>query len=234
VIERAALARILRFPLPTGSSVLDVPCGAGALTLALRSRGLNAHGVDVDPSAAAVLHDHFTAADLSVGIPCGDRSFDVVVSVEGIEHLENPFAFLREMHRVLRPSGRLVLTTPNIASLRSRVRFFGSGFYHQDPRPLDESARHPLHHIALRTLSDLRYAMHTTGLRVVEVGSTHVKPISYAYALFAPWTAVYTAMAFRKEKNAAQRERNRDIRRALLSPAVLFGENLMLVAERLS
>jgi SAM-dependent methyltransferase len=233
VIERAALARILRLSLPSGSSVLDVPCGAGALTLALRARGFDARGVDVDPLARPALGELFVAADLSAGIPCASQTFDLVVSVEGIEHLENPFAFLREIHRVLRPGGRLLLTTPNLTSIRSRVRFFGSGFYHQDPRPLNESARHPLHHIGLRTLPDLRYAMEASGLRLQEVASTHVKPISYAYGVLAPWMALYTAIAFRKEKDAAQRARNREIRRALLSPSILFGENLLLVAERL-
>ena len=65
--------------------------------------------------------------------------------------------FLREVHRVLKPEGLLLLTTPNTVSVRSRVRFFGSGFFHQDPRPLCEARRDPMHHVALQTLSELRY-----------------------------------------------------------------------------
>ena len=43
---------------------------------------------------------------------------------------------------------------------------------------------------------------------------------------------LYTLIAFRKEKSATQRERNKEIRRTLLSPAILYGENLMLVSRK--
>ena len=52
------------------------------------------------------------------------------------------------------------------------------------------------------------------------------------YAIFVPWMWLYTLMAFRKEKNPAQRERNRGIRRALFSRSLLFGENLLLLARK--
>ena len=232
VIEQAVFERLPRLAVPPGARVLDAPCGSGSLTLALLDAGFDAWGADVDPAATKRLGERFLAADLGAGIPCADQSVDLVLSVEGIEHLENSFAFLREVRRVLRPGGRLVLTTPNTISIRSRVRFFGSGFYHQDPRPMNESARHPLHHVSLRTLPEWRYAFHTSGLTLIEVGHTHIKPVSFLYAIYAPWMAMYTATAFRKEKSAAQRSRNREILRTLRSPSVLFGENLLVVARR--
>ena len=45
-----------------------------------------------------------------------------------LEHLEDQFLFFREVHRVLRPGGRFVLTTPNVLSLTSRVRTLLAGF----------------------------------------------------------------------------------------------------------
>jgi 2-polyprenyl-3-methyl-5-hydroxy-6-metoxy-1,4-benzoquinol methylase len=232
VIEQAVRARVARLPLGPGARVLDAPCGSGALVAALVEAGYDASGTDVVHDAAQVIGDRFMPADLGAGIPAADASFDAVLSVEGIEHLENPFAFLREIRRVLRPGGLLVLTTPNTVSLRSRVRFFHSGFYNQDPRPLDESAPHPLHHISLRTFPELRYALHTAGLRIEQVGHTHIKPISYAYGILAPLAALYTAIAFRKGKREAERARNREVRRALLSRSLLYGENVMLTAAR--
>ena len=53
------------------------------------------------------------------------------------------FHFLERSWRILRPGGWLLITTPNTTALRSRVRFFGSGFFGRDSRPLNESARHP-------------------------------------------------------------------------------------------
>ena len=233
VIQKAVLHELPALGLPPGARMLDAPCGgAAALTLALIEKGFQAIGADVDPEAKALLGNAFSKVDLNAALPWPEQSFDAVFSTEGIEHLENHFSFLREMCRVLKPGGILVLTTPNITALRSRVRFFGSGFFGRDARPLNESSRHPLHHIGLATFAELRYELHVTGFRLLRVRHTHIKPISYLYAIYAPWMWLYTRMAFRKEKDPAQEKRNKEILSTLLSPSVLFGECLMLVAKK--
>jgi SAM-dependent methyltransferase len=233
VIQKAVLNELPALGLPPGARVLDAPCGgAAALTLALIENGFQAIGADVDPEGAARLGNVFSKVDLNATLPWPDESFEAVFSTEGIEHLENHFSFLREMCRVLKPGGILVLTTPNITALRSRVRFFGSGFFGRDARPLNESSRHPLHHIGLATFPELRYELHMSGFRLVRVRHTHIKPVSYLYAIYAPWMWLYTRIAFRKEKDPAQKKRNKEILSTLLSPAVLFGECLMLIAKK--
>ena len=234
VVQQAVLDRIPALGLPPGARVLDAPCGGAAgLTLALIGKGFHAIGADVDPEAEARLGNAFAKVNLDAALPWPDQTFDAVFSTEGIEHLENHFSFLREMCRILKPGGLLVLTTPNITALRSRVRFFGSGFFGRDSRPLNEASRHPLHHIGLATFPELRYELHVSGFRLMEVRHTHIKPVSYLYAIYAPWMWLYTRLAFRKEKDATQRERNKEILSTLLSPAVLFGECLMLIAKKM-
>jgi 2-polyprenyl-3-methyl-5-hydroxy-6-metoxy-1,4-benzoquinol methylase len=233
VIQQRVLACMPALNLPPGAHVLDAPCGgSAALTLALKEHGFSAVGADVDVDAATRLGKAFTPVNLDGSLPWQDETFDAVFSTEGIEHLENHFAFLREICRILKPGGTLVLTTPNITALRSRMRFFASGFFGRDSRPLNETKRHPLHHIGLLTLADLRYALHTSDFELTAVSHTHIKPVSYLYAIFAPWMWVYTRIAFRKEKDPTQRRRNREIHSALYSPSVLFGECLMLTARK--
>jgi SAM-dependent methyltransferase len=235
-IYASVLARVQSLGLPRGAKILDAPCGDGEVSIGLAKLGFEVSAVDmVDellPEARTALDGRFRLADMTRPLPWPDASFDLIACIEGIEHLEDAFAFLREMHRLLKPGGILLVTTPNVISLRSRMRFFGSGFYNCDPRPLDESARHPLHHIGLRTFPELRYLLHTSGFRLIDAAATHTKPISYAYSIFAPWMWLYTRIAFRKEKSAAQRERNQEIRDSLLSAALLYGENLLLVSRK--
>jgi 2-polyprenyl-3-methyl-5-hydroxy-6-metoxy-1,4-benzoquinol methylase len=233
VIQQAVLERIPVLGLPPSARVLDAPCGgAAALTRSLIERGYEAVGADIDPEAESRLGKAWAKVNLDGPLPWPAQNFDVVISTEGIEHLENHFLFLREISRVLKPGGLLLLTTPNITALRSRVRFFGSGFFGRDARPLNEAARHPLHHIGLATFPELRYELHMSGFQLMDVRHTHIKPISYVYAIYIPWIWLYTRLAFRKEKDEAQRERNKHVLSALVSPSVLFGECLMLIARR--
>jgi SAM-dependent methyltransferase len=233
-IQQAVLEHVGALRLPAGTRILDAPCGSGAaLAQALKKFGHAVTGADIDPAAAAVLGDDFVEADLDKPFPWNDESFDLVISTEGIEHIENHFACLREIRRILKPDGLLILTTPNITAIRSRIRYAGSGFFGRDPRPLNESRRHPLHHISLATMPQLRYELHVSGFILAGVRSTHIKPVSWLYAVHVPWMFLYTLLAFRKEKDPEQRERNREIFRTLFSRPVLFAENLMLLARKL-
>lgn len=235
-IHDAILEKIRALGLARGARVLDAPCGEGEVALALAEEGFEVSCSDLSnflsDEANLRAGAGFRPSDLNLPLPWPDAAFDLITCIEGIEHLENPFAFIREARRLLAPGGILIVTTPNVVSLRSRVRYFFSSFYTQDPRPLNESAHHPLHHIGLRTFWEWRYALHTGGFVLREAACTHIKPISYFYAIYAPWTWIYTRLAFRKEKDPAQRTRNKEILAELSSAPLLFGENLMLVAVR--
>jgi 2-polyprenyl-3-methyl-5-hydroxy-6-metoxy-1,4-benzoquinol methylase len=67
--------------------------------------------------------------DLNNAIPLPDKSFHGIISTEVIEHLENPRALFREFHRLLRPKGALILTTPNQESVRSLLGLLIGGHF---------------------------------------------------------------------------------------------------------
>src|SRR5512143_1214500 len=96
IIQSAVLARVSRLGLPPAARILDAPCGAGALSLALARKGFAVTAADVDAAAQATLGERLRLADLNGPLPWPDGEFDALCSVEGIEHRENAFAFLRE------------------------------------------------------------------------------------------------------------------------------------------
>ena len=61
-------------------------------------------------------------------LPYDDDSVDVACSLEVVEHLEDQFAFARELHRIVKPGGIAVISTPNVLNLNSRWRNLHSGF----------------------------------------------------------------------------------------------------------
>ncbi len=103
------------------SSVLDIGCGRGFLLDRLVDRGVSGLvGVDVFAEVEGAGWT-YVAGDVTVGLPAGDASFEVVIAGEIIEHVPNPDLLLREIRRVLVPGGALVISTPNLVSWANRV-----------------------------------------------------------------------------------------------------------------
>src|ERR1700686_331048 len=61
-------------------------------------------------------------------LPYEDASIDVACTLEVVEHVEDQFAFARELHRILKPGGMAIISTPNVLNLNSRWRYLHSGF----------------------------------------------------------------------------------------------------------
>lgn len=99
-----------------GRLVLDGGCGPGRASERLRARGARVVALDLAPRMLALATAR-GAARAAVGdvarLPFGEGTFDVVLSTEVIEHTPDPLDSARELYRVLRPGGHLVLSTPN-------------------------------------------------------------------------------------------------------------------------
>jgi methionine biosynthesis protein MetW len=107
-------------------SILDIGCGRGTLLELLRERLPEAtlFGVDISTTTVEATRARgFEArvADVSTGLPFSADHFDCVIFGEVIEHLVDPDAALREISRVLKAGGTLIVTTPNLASWFNRV-----------------------------------------------------------------------------------------------------------------
>jgi 2-polyprenyl-3-methyl-5-hydroxy-6-metoxy-1,4-benzoquinol methylase len=121
--------KLIASSLPTPERALDLGAGPGAMTERLHSLGFDVLAVDRD---AAVYQgsQKFFRQDLNdphFSSSIGPGSFDLIVSVEVIEHVESPINFLRNIGRLLSPGGRAVITTPNVDSLPARLRFLLGG-----------------------------------------------------------------------------------------------------------
>lgn len=93
--------------------ILDVGCGAGNTSLALREFG-TVFGVDASCEAAATAHRRgLSAASMdATRLALRDDGFDIAVALDVLEHLDDDACAARELHRVLRPGGLLLVTVP--------------------------------------------------------------------------------------------------------------------------
>ena len=105
--------------LAAGKRVLDAGCGTGYGCAALAEQASSVTGLDIAPEAIAHAREHSAAPGVTflegscAAMPLPDAAFDLVVSFEVIEHLQDWHAFLLESRRVLAPGGIFLLSTPN-------------------------------------------------------------------------------------------------------------------------
>ena len=112
--------------------MLDVPSGHGAFAKALLNRGYSdIDCLDIDAASFALDHPgiRFRQHNVINPLPFADASFDYVFSIEGLEHFENPWTFTKELCRVLKPGGRLFISTPNTFSVDARLKYLTGGYF---------------------------------------------------------------------------------------------------------
>lgn len=220
---------------PAGT-LFDAPAGEGALAEALaeaedgtRKRVFSG---DRNPVRTSKIGREVVVVDLNKPLPIRSAALEYFTCIEGIEHLTDPFLFVEEVQRVLKPGGLFIITTPNILNIRSRWRFLFSGFYNKFRRPLDEDSRSLALHINPISYWQLRYMLARAGFSIRRVTTNRIKAVDWMMAPFIPLVALGTYLILHGEKAPAQRVRNREVRRHLLSPAVLLGQALIVEAKK--
>jgi SAM-dependent methyltransferase len=101
----------------------DLAAGSGYTSRRLREMGFEVTAYDIFVDQFVPRDIPIKKADLNHGLPEPSACVNAILALEVIEHMENPRAFLRELARVLKPGGGLVLSTPNIVTFGSKLRF---------------------------------------------------------------------------------------------------------------
>jgi ubiquinone/menaquinone biosynthesis C-methylase UbiE len=117
--------------LEPGMTILHAGCGWDKHEITRPYRDTcRVVGVDLDPRVEPRFHSEFRLAALS-DLPFDPEAFDVIACEYVLEHVQDPAAAFREMRRVLRPGGRIIVLTPNLLSYKSlTARLTPHEFHH--------------------------------------------------------------------------------------------------------
>jgi 2-polyprenyl-3-methyl-5-hydroxy-6-metoxy-1,4-benzoquinol methylase len=160
-----------------GRPTLEIGCGRGGFAASLCKRGAKVTACDFSSTALDLARREFSTLDIDwiradiQELPFADSSFETVISCETIEHVPSPSKAIAELARVLRPGGRLVLTTPNYLGTLGLYRIY----LRLRGRPFTEAGQ-PINQftVAPRTFYWIRRA----GLRVEQIlGAGHYLPV---------------------------------------------------------
>ncbi|MEO6593590.1 MAG: class I SAM-dependent methyltransferase [Planctomycetota bacterium] len=178
--------------LAPGASWLDIGTfGVEALWLMRRRKDIQVRGVAYEGGHVALTESCFVSgptdtsviAELQIDcanvefdvLPYEDASFDVVTCFECIEHLRStPRPMLDQILRVLKPGGRLLMTTPNVVGSRAMMRLLAGKHPQENPR-YHRNPKYGIVHPREYTLRELAALLDSRGLEVVEGASLYFR-----------------------------------------------------------
>jgi SAM-dependent methyltransferase len=202
--------------------VLDIGAGQGAFSLRLKALGANVSACDVVPEQFAVPGVEFRAVGADGRLPFDDAAFDAAVAIEVLEHIDGHERFFAEVARVLVPNGIVLFTTPNILSLKSRLRFLFTGFFYSFG-PLQPFTRDPVsQHVAPFSLNRYEWMMSQHGLHLAGVETDKIQTSSVLLSPLVPFIKLATLLQFNGSSLAARQN----------SSETMFGRKLVVVGRK--
>lgn len=224
--------------------VLDLGCGIGHMSRRI-GRWFSSRGID--PSSRVLATDiarerfkaeevRFIEMDARHDLPVADHSLDCVVSIEVIEHISQPYEFLDQCKRLLKPGGLLIVTTPNVGNLQSRVRnlFVGLPSLYEMPSTDPANAGRLCGHIMPLNWAFLAYGLRRSGFSSFELHvDQHKKSSSVLYGLLWPlmllghWSLVRRTRRY----DAKVFAENTSVLAGLNTRAALTSRSLVIVAR---
>ena len=220
--------------LPRGR-VLDLGCGDGDFALRLNELGYEVIAGDIDRNRFKYHKEiEFKSCDITKEMPFTDNYFDYVLMLEVVEHLRNPYVVISEINRIIKKNGFLILSTPNILSLKSRLRFMSEGAYEYFREPPMDQISNPKESIFNLHLVPYRY--HELEYLLSACGFDNFNICTSVYEGYGLWflLPIIKFQAWQKEKRAIKKG-NIDysrINKVLLSKELLFGRHLILKAKK--
>jgi 2-polyprenyl-3-methyl-5-hydroxy-6-metoxy-1,4-benzoquinol methylase len=145
-INEGVVRQIPVLRAPPRPLVLDVGCGSGALSEAIRKRGYEVWGIEENKEAAgraAARIDRVMRLNLNqvaaVRAAVGGRTFDYLVFSDVLEHVYDPFTVLRDYLRLVKDGGRVVISVPNALVWTNRLSFLFGRFEYADTGVMDRT-----------------------------------------------------------------------------------------------
>ena len=211
--------------------LLDAPAGEGALAAGAARQGFEVSCADIDPSRFKLDGIHCERLDLDERWPYENGLFDAVVSIEAVEHLENPWHLMREAARVLKAGGLFILTTPNVLTIRSRLSYLLYGYpnYFHYMIEADGAGRgeRPVDHINPIGFLELRHILSRCGFRVETLEANRLVKRGSPIFRF-----IRTILRTRGRSHVRENPSKARVRDLLLSDILLFGEILIIKARK--
>lgn len=160
-----------------GKKALDVGCGAGLLCEPLARLGARVTGLDAAPENIAAAQAHAAPQALAIDYRCeaiedfADRGFDLVTSLEVIEHVDDPQTFVAGLARALADDGLMIISTPNRTALSNLMLVELAELTGRIPRGTH-------HHEQFITPDELEKMLGEAGLRVIDTSGITYSPAS--------------------------------------------------------
>jgi SAM-dependent methyltransferase len=203
--------------------VLDIGAGQGALSARLKDAGARVSACDVVPEQFDVPGVDFRPVQSDGRLPFDDASIDAAVAIEVLEHIDGHDRFFAEVARVLAPGGIVMFTTPNILSLKSRLRFLFTGFFYSFG-PLEPFTRDPVsQHIAPFSVNRYEWMLSQHGLRLTGLETDKTQTSSVLLSFLVPFVRLATWLQFRGSSLASRQN----------AAVALYGRKLVVIGRKI-